>query len=242
VKVLIWACEDTHDELWRRQAAVCRYFDMPMAELEGRVTIEPRRGMDNTLLSLAYGAPCGRRTFDELREQVNDYGASVLFLDNIGQTFGGNENNRHHVTTFCNGLAGLAADFSPVIMGHPAKAIDSEFAGSGAWENAVRMRWYMGYKLPDQEPEENPDTNVRYLAKRKTNYSEKDYRKLIWQDGLFVQEQRNVVLRSAAEPSLCVWTRRKRACSPPSIASRSPASASPTAGPRPTTCRRRCAK
>jgi hypothetical protein len=186
--VLMWACEDDHDELWRRQVAICKYFDVPLDTLEGRLILEPRRGLENTLYSLAFGAPVWTPLRAELASQVADYGADVLFLDNIAQTYGANENDRHQATTFVNGIIGLVS--TPVILGHPAKAAGSEFSGSTAWENAVRMRWYMGYQLPDQEPEEGAaeDPNVRFFAKRKTNYSEKDFRKLTFENGLFVPE------------------------------------------------------
>jgi RecA-family ATPase len=188
--VLMWACEDEHDELWRRQAAVCRYFDVPMSDLEEQFILEPRLGRDNALFTQVYGAPAWTPLLHELTEQVKDYGAKTLFIDNIAQTYGGKENDRHHVTAFLNGLAGISPGLAVVIMGHPAKATDSEFSGSTAWENAVRMRWYMGYKLPDQEMAEGetPDPSVRYLAKRKANYSEKDYRKFQFHDGLFKPE------------------------------------------------------
>jgi hypothetical protein len=68
--------------------------------------------------------------------------------------------------------------------------VGSEFSGSSAWENSVRMRWFMGSTLPDQqEPDEEvEDPNVRYIAKRKTNYSVKDYRKLVYDMGVFKPE------------------------------------------------------
>jgi len=191
--VLFWACEDDHDELWRRQIQICAYLGVEMADLADRLILEPRFGLDNTLYSVAMGTPVWTPLRDELKSQLNDYAASVLFLDNIGQTFGAEENKRHHVTSFINGIAGLVTDypFSPVIMGHPAKAMDSEYAGNAAWENAVRMRWFMGSKLPDQKIEEGEqlDPNVRYISKRKTNYSVKDYRKLIYKQGVFVPEE-----------------------------------------------------
>lgn len=190
--VLFWACEDDHDELWRRQISICKYFGVSMETLNGKLIIEPRLGCENTLYTMIYGAPMWTDLRKELTEQVRDYKAQVLFLDNIGQTYGAKENDRHHVTVYLNGLTGMgvSAQFSPVVMGHPSKTAGSEFSGSTAWENAVRMRWFMGTTLPDQkEPEEGEaDPNVRYLAKRKTNYSVKDYRKLLFKDGLFVPE------------------------------------------------------
>lgn len=188
--VLVWACEDDHNEIWRRQRAICRFFDVPLSALEGKLIIEPRVGMENTLYALAFGAPVWTPLKTELAAQIGDYHASVVFLDNIAQTYGANENDRHQVTQFVNGLAGISLDASTVIMGHPAKATDSEFSGSTAWEAAVRMRWYMGRQLPDQKPEEEAedDPNVRYICKRKTNYAPEDYRKLTYDNGLFVPE------------------------------------------------------
>jgi hypothetical protein len=188
-RVLFWACEDDHDELWRRQLAICRYLGANLEDLEGKLVIEPRSGLDNTLFYAEYGAPKWTALHAELIQQVNDYRSDVTFVDNIGQTFGGKENDRHHVTSFVNGMTGLGHGraHSTVILAHPGKQEDSEFSGSTAWENSVRMRWYMGSKLPDQaeEGDEEVDPDVRYIAKRKTNYTIKDYRKLIYRQGVF---------------------------------------------------------
>lgn len=189
-KVLFWACEDDHDELWRRQIAICKLFDIRLADLCGKLVIEPRLGRENTLFGLAFGQPVWTGLREELRDQINDYQTDAFILDNIGQTFGGNENDRHHVTNYVNGLAGLTnRHISTLILGHPAKANGSEFSGSTAWENAVRMRWFLGHSLPDQKDDDAPpEPDVRYLAKRKSNYSTHDYRKLTYRDGVFVPE------------------------------------------------------
>jgi len=189
-KVLFWACEDSHDELWRRQVAICRYFDVNMADLEGKLIIEPRSGQENSLYLPIMGTPTWTPLRKELEAQMKDYGANALFLDNIGQTYGCSENDRHAVTAFLNGFAAI----SPVtlLLGHPAKAQGSEFSGSTAWENAVRMRWYLGTQLPDQKQDEEgeeEDPNVRYLAKRKTNYTVRDFRRLTYKEGVFVPDR-----------------------------------------------------
>lgn len=192
IVTLFWACEDDHDELWRRQIAICKFFGIRLSDLKNKLIIEPRLGRDNTLLATAFSNPVWTPLRSELVEQLGDYKAEALFLDNVGQTFGGSENDRHHVTMFVNGLAGLVADrpFASVLMGHPAKQAGSEFSGSTAWENAVRMRWYMGNKLPQEDGEDSApeDPNVRYLCKRKTNYTVKDFKKLTYEDGVFKPE------------------------------------------------------
>jgi hypothetical protein len=185
--VLMWACEDDHDELWRRQVAICGSLNVSMADLQLRFILEPRRGRENTLLTMHYAEPAWTPLMGELTEQVNDYKADVLLLDNVGQTFGANENDRHHVTRYINGILGMTdRPFCPLLMAHPARHSGSEYAGSAAWENAVRMRWLFGEQLPgdDQvQDTEDPDADVRYLSRRKSNYSAKDWRKFRLVDG-----------------------------------------------------------
>jgi RecA-family ATPase len=190
---LMWACEDDSDELWRRQVAICAGLNVPMSELEDLFYLESRFGCDNTLYTLAFNRPVWTSTFDLLREQVNDTHADVLWLDNLGHVFGCNENDRHLVTAFINWLVRLRLGLSVVVLGHPARGSGSEFAGSAAWENAVRTRWYFGQKLPDQDDEEdgggdaNPD--VRYLCRRKANYTFRDCLRFTYRNGLFVPDE-----------------------------------------------------
>jgi hypothetical protein len=84
--------------------------------------------------------------------------------------------------------AGKVPRFAPILLGHISRSQGSEFAGNLAWENACRMRWYLGDTLPDQTPDEDdePDTDTVYLAKRKANYTSKDFTKLTFRNGLFI--------------------------------------------------------
>lgn len=193
LKVLMWLCEDDRDEIWRQQVAINAHLDLTMADLKDRLYVVPRHGQENTLLDLAFGRAVFTPLLKQLREQVNDFKADVLVLDNIAQVFGGNENDRHQATYFVNGIAGLVSGrpFAPVLLGHTARAQGSEFSGSAAWENAVRMRWYVGPTLPDQKVDEDEelDPDVVYLARRKANYCAKDYRKLKFENGVLVPEQ-----------------------------------------------------
>src|SRR5262245_22752929 len=106
LRVLIWACEDDENEIWRRQVAICQHLGVTLSGLGG-LSIVPRLGADNTLLDLSFGKPTFTPAFVMLREQVNDLAIDVLVLDNVGQTFGGNESDRHQVTVFVNGIQGI---------------------------------------------------------------------------------------------------------------------------------------
>lgn len=193
LKVLMWLCEDDKDEIWRQQVAINAYLKLSMSDLKGRLYVVPRQGHENTLLGLGFGRPAFTMLREQLREQVNDLKIDVLVLDNIAQVYGGNENDRHQATYFVNGIAGLVAGrpFAPVLLGHIARGQGSEFSGSAAWENAVRMRWYVGPSLPDQKADEDEavDPDVVYLARRKANYAAKDWRQLRFENGVLVPEQ-----------------------------------------------------
>ena len=77
-----------------------------MLDLQGRLCIESRVGLDNELMGLTFGAPTFTPVFFDLREQVNDLQVDICVLDNAAQVYGGNENDRHQVTKFVNGAAG----------------------------------------------------------------------------------------------------------------------------------------
>lgn len=187
-RVLYWACEDDHDELWRRLTGISIGAKLPLADATNLI-VDARVGLENELFTSEYGRGMWTPTYALLQEQVNDYKADILIMDNIAHLFSGGENNRPAVTAFVNGIVGLAMDrpFCPIFLGHTAKADGSEFSGSTAWENAVRMRWFLSDKLPDQkdDPEERPADNIRYLSKRKTNYTNLDYLQMQIENGRF---------------------------------------------------------
>ena len=195
VNCLMWACEDEHDELWRRQINISRWLKTGLDDFEGRLHIEPRFGKENTL----FGPSSESRQngwsplLQELADKSNDTKSQIVVLDNVGQIFGGNENSRYDVTRFINGLCGAMPGKAIILVAHPAKNEGSQYSGSTAWENCVRTRLYLGPDLPDkpQGEADEQDADVRYFAKRKTNYSQKDYRTLRFTDGLLLPDEIN---------------------------------------------------
>ena len=179
-RVLMWAGEDDHDELWRRQVPICSWMGAPLSALAGQLYLHSYCDHDITLATFTSGNLTTTPMLAELRQQVLDYRAEVVILDNVARLFGGNEIDRHQVTAFCAAVKGAIAPAAGILLAHPARAEGSEFSGSGAWEAAVRSRLLLGRKPPDAPAEESTmqDEDLRYLARRKANYSDRDLRQL----------------------------------------------------------------
>ncbi len=142
-------------------------------------------GADVTLATPIYGTLQPTAMMAELRAQVTDYGAELVIIDNSARVYGGNENDRHSVTTFVAWLQAACAPAAVLLLSHPAKAMGSEYSGSTAWEGAVRARLYMSDRDPsdtrenkNDEDEDAPiDPTVRFVSRRKSNYSALDVRR-----------------------------------------------------------------
>lgn len=198
-RILMWACEDDHDELWRRQISISRWLKIGLEEFAENLVIIPRHGLDNALVATEFGKLMFTPTIALLEEQAKDLKAEVVVLDNVAQLYGGSENDRHSVTAFLNALSGALPGTAILLLAHPSRGTGSEFSGSSAWENVARTRLYLGSNLPDQKPDEEPSQDVRYLSRRKSNYSNKDFRRCTYRDQVLVpdeQEQAGGVINS----------------------------------------------
>ena len=190
---LVWNCEDDHDDMWRRQERICEHERIGMSELGGLLHLVSRYGCENALMAEVQRTLVSTSLFEELRQQVNDLAIDVLWLDNVAHMFLGSHDDRTQVTQFINLLNGLVRGrpFGVVLVAHVSRTLGSEFSGSVAWENAARMRWYLGSKLPDAQRDDGddaPSAETRFLAKRKSNYSARDVVRMTMRNGLLVPD------------------------------------------------------
>lgn len=194
-RVLMWACEDDETELWRRQIAIAHSIQEPLESFQDEFVLQSYDGEDVELCCLRDGAIAISPMLKVLSEQIGDYGARVVILDNIARLYGCSENDRHQVTSFIAMLTNAARSTGAAVLllGHPAKATGSEYSGSTAWEGAARARLYLGRNLPDQEQaaEQDPkeDDGVRYLCRRKANYTTRDYRLVRYINGVMIPDE-----------------------------------------------------
>lgn len=202
-RVLMWAAEDDMGELWRRQINISMYLGVPLENL-GNFRLRSCVGSDVTLAAPIFNALARAPMLLELEQEAKDFKADLVILDNIARVFGGNENDRHQVTTFLAWLQAACEPAAVLLLGHPAKAAGSEFSGSSAWEGAVRARLYFSDRAPDQPEDEDQgfiDPAIRYLARRKANYSELDMRKFNLREGTLVPETVRRGSRSSGKAS-----------------------------------------
>jgi hypothetical protein len=189
-RVLMWAGEDDTAELWRRQIHISSYLAHPLSALTDRFFLHSYGGADLTLAAPVFGRLETTPLLGQLREQVHDYRAELVILDNLARIFGGSENDRHQVTTFIAWVQGACAPAALLLLGHPAKSASSEFSGSSAWEGAVRARLYLSDRPPDAKIDEDApvEERFRFLSRRKANYSELELRRLTLNGGVLIPE------------------------------------------------------
>lgn len=185
-KALMIACEDDHDELWRRQQAINRHLGCDMDEIaEAGLILQPRVGEDNTLMFLDRKTwkMTPTRYFFELQGFLKRYGIQYLIVDTATQTFSGNQNDERHVMAFINALRKIAIAINGLVIltKHPSlvgRGSDGE-SGSVAWNNSVRSRFYM-----------HKDKEERLLFEcKKSNYGKLVSKYIRWENGVYVVDE-----------------------------------------------------
>jgi RecA-family ATPase len=140
--------------------------------------------------------------YQQLYEQAGDLKPKHIGIDTSADVFAGNESDRAQVRQFIGLLRRLAivADGAVVLLSHPSlTGINSGtgISGSTAWHNSVRARMYM--TAPETEPGEQPDTDLRELQFKKSNYGPVSNSIVLrYQNGLFLPEKGMSNLEAAA--------------------------------------------
>lgn len=148
--VLYLSCEDREGVLHWRLLRICEYLGVSMVDLNGWLHVVDLVGHEVILYNSMPGKPL-TPAYENLRHNMSRHGADVLFVDGIGDTYGGNENNRAEVKAYVNALLALIPpdDGAVVLVGHVAKVSAKTrdtaegYSGSTAWHNSVRARWYL---------------------------------------------------------------------------------------------------
>ena len=192
-KTFAMFCEDDEIEVHIRCKAVLEGFGATFANAGG-MAWAARSGLENVLMSFpSSGNDPGKptRIYHELRRRVLSFGARLVIVDTVADTFGGNENFRSQVRGFVGMLRNLAneIDGAVVLTAHPSVAgqqTGTGLSGSTAWNNSVRSRLYLT-RPPGKDGEGDPDARV--LKRMKSNYAGiGDEIKMTWRNGVLVPE------------------------------------------------------
>lgn len=191
-------CEDTEDELKRRQHDISANYGSDFSDL-GDMHLQSRVGYENILMNFANGIGRETETYTRMYEEIRDLGAKFVVIDTAADTFGGNENARPEVRQYINLLGRLALqiDGTVVLCAHPSRSGLADETGSGgstAWNNTLRSRLYLRRPKMKDGNQENPETaDIRELQKMKSNYSSVgDKITLKWIKGSFLTTDHKV--------------------------------------------------
>jgi hypothetical protein len=169
-------CEDSDDELHRRQLAICDVYGLSLRDLRDMRWCSGV-GADNSLCTFdGSGRIHETARFQQVRQAAIDFGARLVVIDGAADTFSGDENSRAQVRAFLGTLlTGLAQDIGGAVLlnAHPSRAGLSATGdldgGSTAWSNSVRSRWSLA--RPKAEDGCDTDPDARVLTRRKANYA-----------------------------------------------------------------------
>lgn len=201
-RVMAMFCEDGEDELHRRQHDIDRAMGLTPDDYSDNLRIASRKYMDNLLTIWNQHTGEMKRTavWNALRDDAVRWGATVIIVDTIADTYSGSEIDRVQVNTFvksCLGRLAQEINGSIIALGHPSMsgmASGSGSSGSTAWSNAARSRLYLRY------PKGVESGDYRELAGMKLNYGPKGaLLKLKWSHGAFTVTSGNVPGTSGAE-------------------------------------------
>jgi RecA-family ATPase len=186
-------CEDSEEELWRRQCDINADYGIGHDALAS-VHWMPRCGDDNILMTFARnGVGQPTKFHKEVLNAAMDVHARLVIVDTASDTFAGNENDRGQVRQFVQRALGeiaIKTDGAVLCCAHPSRLGISSGegdSGSTAWSAAFRSRLYL--REAETEPGERPDTDLRILERMKANYASRgDVLRLRWRNGAIERE------------------------------------------------------
>jgi hypothetical protein len=182
-------CEDSNDELWRRQRDINLDYGVNNDDLAD-VHWMPRLGEDNLMMVFGRNGVGELTKFHQhvlnaaLRLKVR-----LVILDTAADVFGGSENDRNQVRQFVSralGSIALKINGAVLLCAHPSRSgltTGEGDGGSTGWSNSLRSRLFL--RAPALEAGDDRDPDARILERKKANYAARnDEIKLRWRNGV----------------------------------------------------------
>lgn len=181
-------CEDSADELHRRQLAINAGLGVSMDHLRDLHLIS-RVGQDSVLVDVDGARLIRTPLFYELDRLLGRIRPRLVVLDLVPDFWTGREIDRQQVNAFVKThLAHFAQRYNLalVTLYHPSAAgvnSGTGTSGSTAWEGSFRSRLYL-----DRADAEDLTSGRRVLKRMKANYASLAEHELVWRDGCFSEQ------------------------------------------------------
>ena len=185
-RALYLSAEDDLPELHRRMVDIAKAQGVSLADLRG-LAVAPLADRDALLAvpGRTRGTLDPTPLYAALAARIAALKPSVVVIDTLADTFGGNEIERTQARQFIAMLRRLAIEYglTVVVLSHPSQSgmsSGSGTSGSTAWSNSVRSRLYL---KRDQD-----EADIRTLELMKSNYGATGkHIPLIWRNGAFLE-------------------------------------------------------
>lgn len=192
-------CEDSAEELWRRQEAINAMLGVTMADLRGKLFLRSLLGQIGNELGTfdTQGRLTPSERFKQIEAEADRHEWGFIVLDNAAHLFAGNENARHDVAAFLGLLERLSQrrNGAALLLAHPNKQFSqgntqgNEYSGSTGWSAHVRNRLFLDFR-GDPGNGQAVDDDERILRKSKANYGKRGEEIVFrWQDWAFVRPE-----------------------------------------------------
>jgi RecA-family ATPase len=189
--VLYFSAEDDEAETHIRIKEICKAENIDIGRLEG-LRIAVMAG-ENCVLAVEGGRSATvlarTRLFRTLENTIAAMRPGFVFLDNLADIYGANENVRELARQFIGMLRALAIKYhcAVILLAHPSlsgMASGSGSSGNTAWNNSPRARLYLQRDKDDKGVEADP--NLRVLEIKKANYTAMGRKiEIRWESGRF---------------------------------------------------------
>jgi RecA-family ATPase len=185
-----YTAEEPQDEIHRRLARITERQGIGLANLVGLRVVS--RADDDAVLAVVDRKGLVRPTslFNDFANNAVTRRPSLIIIESAADVFAVQENDRSQARQCVGLLRRLAfkAEAAVLLLAHPSlsgMATNRGTSGSTAWNNSARSRLYLS--APSTSDEGDPDSDVRQLETKKSNYGPPgECVRLRWDNGIFV--------------------------------------------------------
>lgn len=167
-------CEDDEAEIHRRQEQINKAYGCSMEDVDQGVRYIARLGLDNILMRYANSRGVRSPLVDDLIKEALKFGAELVVIDTVSDTFDGNEISRPEVRQYVSTLGYIAQAIGGTVVctAHPSReGMRSGTGESGSTQFFNSFRSMIYGTTVGKPGDDNYDPNLRNWRRVKSNYA-----------------------------------------------------------------------